>query len=99
VGNNRVTVKFTGTYLAIFECEFSDTAASQAVTPVIAVSGSGIAQAASRSAATGGNIESRTVTWLGDVSVGGYIEAFLQGTANTTVYGTNGTRLVVQRLA
>jgi len=97
--NNRVVFKYTGTYIVTFQVEFSDTAVAQAVTPVIAVTGAGVSQAASRSAATGGNIESRTVTWAGDISAAGYVEAFLQGTANTTVYGTNGTRLMVTRLA
>ena len=96
--NNRVLVKLAGTYVAIFTCEFSDTAASQAVTPVIAVNGAGVSQAAARSAATGGNVENRTVAWLGDLAAGGYIEAYLLGTANTSALGTNGTRLVVHRI-
>lgn len=96
--NHRWVPKFAGLYLVTLQVEFADTVASQAVTPQIAVSGSVVSQAASRSAATGGQIESRTVHTIAQMTVGAatnYVEAFLLGTANTTVQGTAGTRLSV----
>jgi len=98
--NNRWVPRYTGLYLVTLQCEFADTGASQAVTPYIYVNGGAVSQAASRSAATGGNIESRTVSYLASLTATtGYVEGFLLGTANTTVQGTSGTRLTVSRIA
>lgn len=97
-GNNRWVPKTAGKYLVTFQCEFADTGVAQAVTPQIALTGAIVSQAASRSAATGGNVESRTVHHLANMTIGGatnYIEAFLLGTANTTVQNTTGTRLTI----
>ena len=99
-GNNRWTPRYTGLYLVTFQCEFADTGTTIAVTPQISVGGSVVSQAASRSPATASNIDARSVSYLASLSAAsGFVEAFLLGTANTTVQGTAGTRLTVSRIA
>lgn len=98
--NNRWTPRYTGLYLVNFQCEFADTGTTVAVTPQISVGGSVVSQAASRTPATASNIDARSVTYLASLNAtSNYVEAFLLGTANTTVQGTAGTRLTVSRIA
>ena len=92
-----------GTYLVQFNVEFSDTGAAQVVIPAIYKSGVLLTQTQTRSAPTGGQIDSRILHNLAIMTSGGatnYIEAFLTGTANTTVKGTGtaGTRLTITRI-
>ena len=101
--NNRWTPKFAGRYLVMFNCEFSDTGAAQVVIPQIYLTGVVAGQTQTRSAATAGQIDSRMVQMLVNMTIGGvtnYIEAFVTGTANTTVYGSGvaGTRLTIVRV-
>lgn len=97
-GNSRWVPKFAGSYLVILSCEFADTGTTQAVTPMIYLNGSAASQAASRTPATANLVDSRTVNYIADMTIGGatnYVEAFLLGTANTTVQGVSGTRLTI----
>ena len=101
--NNRWVPKAAGTYLVQFNVEFSDTGAAQVVIPAIYKSGVLLTQTQTRSAPTGGQIDSRILHNLAIMTSGGatnYIEAFLTGTANTTVKGTGtaGTRLTITRI-
>lgn len=96
--NNRWVCKYPGVYVAMLSMEFSDTVASQVITGQIAKSGAVTGSAVTRSAATGGQITNVSAHLFETLTAAAYIEAFCTGTANTTVYGTVGTRLSVFRV-
>lgn len=97
--NNRWVAKYPGVYVVLFNMEYSDSGTNVAVTAQISKSGSVIGQATTRSSATAGQIWSVTAHLFDTVSAAAYIEAFVLGSANTTVKGTIGTRLSVFRVA
>jgi len=96
--NNRWVCNYPGKYIVEFQCEFLDTAAGAAVTPQIYKNGSSVRQAASRAFSTVSNITSAVVRYVFTATNNDFIEAFVLGTAATTVQGTNGTVMTIVRL-
>ncbi len=93
------TAKYPGQYLAIFQCEFSDSGTDVAVTPQIYVNGASVSQAAERSDDTANEIRCVTISWAGTLAINGTIEAYILGSANTTIKGTSGSRLTITRVS
>lgn len=90
--------KYPGKYRVMLAVEFADTGVSIAVTPQIKKNAALVAQAATRSNATASNIQTQLVHYDLVAAVNDTIEAYVLGSANTTVQGTIGTRLSVVRV-
>lgn len=99
-GSNQVQVLQPGYYRVTATAEISDTSTSQDVTLSIYVAAAEVKKARQRSAASAGNHTTIVATHIVHVVTPAtdVISMYVTGTSNTTVYGTTGTALTVERI-
>jgi hypothetical protein len=97
-GLNRWVAKYPGRYLVILTVEASDTGVTQQVLPRIFKTGADNGGAAWYTPPVANLHITPGGHHVFQLAAGDYIEAFVLGTANTTVYGTNSTALSIVRI-
>jgi hypothetical protein len=96
--SDKFTCVYPGYYRVDVAAEISDTVASQDVIVSIYKNGAEVKKIRARSAATGGNHTSIVGGHDLNLANGDYIEMYVTGTVNTTVYGTTGSAICVRRI-
>jgi hypothetical protein len=97
--SSRWVAAASGLYLVAATAALSDTVASQSVELDVEKNGSlVVGSTISRTAATGGQTTTPGAHHLLDLVAGDYLELFLVGTVNTTVYQSSATALTIVRV-
>lgn len=96
--NHRLVFSALGNYRVCAQAEYDDTGTNVDCTLQVARNGTVVAQARTRSSATASQIWSVSAeTIIAATATTDYVEVWFNGSSNTTVRGTIGTRLTISR--